>query len=289
MINLQPTLYIRSKFLIPIFLYIDDRLIECFRKSSLQNDFYKATVANYIVCEILLRLGYCINILKSVSVPSKSLVFLGFIVDSVVRCFHITDTKRGKFATLRDLCLKQLCLSVLELQQLVGRCISFMIAVPGAKFYTREMNYAIFLGIRSNSKVTMTQELKEELQALNFLDTWSGIIEWKKEKHLVMEIYTDASTYKWGGVIHFETGTHEVYDYLSDVENNSPIMILEGKALLNVLRATSDHIRGKRVDANIDNKALLHSYYNEGSKSRELKSVLKQIFNLVLHFDIVLI
>ena len=103
-----------------------------------------------------------------------------------------------------------------------------------------------------------------------------------------MEIHTDASTYKWGGVIHFETGTHEVYDYWSDVEKNSPIMILEGKALLNVLWATSDHIRGKRVDANVDNKALLHSCYNEGSKSRELNSVLKQIFNLVLHLDIVL-
>ena len=259
-INLQPTSYIRSKFLIPMFLYIDDRLIECLRKSSLQSDFDKATVANYIVCEILLRLGYCINILKSVFVPTKSPVFLGFIVDSVDRCFRITEAKKEKFATLRDLCLNKSRLSVLELQQLAGRCISFMLAVPGAKLYTREMNYAISLGIRSKSKVTMTQELREELQAWNFLDTWSGKMEWRKEKHLVIEIHTDASTYKWGGVIHFETGTHEVNDYWSDVEKKSPIMILEGKALLNVLRPIGDHIRGKRVDANVDNQALLHSY-----------------------------
>ena len=53
-----------------------------------------------------------------------------------------------------------------------------------------------------------------------------------------------------GGVIHFETGTHEVYDYWSIVEKKSPIMISEGKALLNVLQAISDRIRGKRVDAN---------------------------------------
>ena len=62
-------------------------------------------------------------------------------------------------------------------------------------------------------------------------------------------------------------------------------MILEGKALLNVLRAISDRIRGKRVDANVDNHALLLSFYNEGSKSRELNSLLKEIFNLVLQLD----
>ena len=113
-------------------------------------------------------------------------------------------------------------------------------------------------------------------------------MEWKKEKHLVMEIHTDASTYKWGGVIHFETGTQEVYDFWSEDERTSPIMVLEAEALLNVLRAISKRIRGKRVDANVDNKALFHSFYNEGSKSRALNSVFKEIFNLVLQLDIVL-
>ena len=132
-----------KKILIPMFLYIDDRLIECLRNSSLQSDFDRATVANYMVCEILLRLGYCINLLNSVFVPAQTPVFLGFIVDSVNSCFRITDAKKEKFAILRDLCLNKSRLSVLELQQLAGRCISFMLAVPGAKLYTREMNYAI--------------------------------------------------------------------------------------------------------------------------------------------------
>ena len=199
--------------------------------------------------------------------------------------FFITEAKKEKFATLRDLLR---CLSVLQLQQLTGRCISIMLEVPGDKLYTRKMNYAISLGIRSKLKVTMTQELKEELQSWNFLDTWSGKMVWKKEKHLVIEIHTDASTYKWGGGVLFETGTHEIYDYWSDVEKKFSIMILEGKVLLNVLRAIRVCIRGKRVDANVDNQALLYSFYNEGSKSLELNSLLKEIFNLVLQLYIVL-
>ena len=176
-----------------MFLYVYD--------TGLQRDFDKATVANYIVCEILLRLGYCIDILKSIFVPTQSPVFLGFIVDSVDRCYCITEAKKEKFAILRYLCLNKSRLSVLELQQSAGRCISFMLAVPGAKLYTGEINYAISLGIRSKSKVTMTQELKEELQARNFLDTWSGKMERKKEKHLVIELHTYAYTYNggWGG------------------------------------------------------------------------------------------
>ena len=149
-----------------------------------------------------------------------------------------------------------------------------MLAVPGAKLYTREMNHAIAFGIKSKSKVPLAGELREELQAWKFLDTWSGKMEWKKERHLVMEIHTDASTYK--------------YDYWSEKEQASTIMVLEAKALLNVLHAVSGRIKGKRVDANVDNLALFHSFYNEGSKSRELNGVLKTIFNLILELDIVL-
>ena len=111
-LNLQPASYIRSKFLVPMFLYIDDRLIECLRKSSLQSDFDNATVANNIVCEIILRLGYCINILKSVFVPTQAPVYLGFVVDSVNQCFRITDAKKQKFAALRDSCLSKSRISV---------------------------------------------------------------------------------------------------------------------------------------------------------------------------------
>ena len=55
-LNLQPTSYIREKFSVPIFLYIDDRLIEELRQSELICGYDRALVANYLVCEILIRL-----------------------------------------------------------------------------------------------------------------------------------------------------------------------------------------------------------------------------------------
>ena len=107
-----------------------------------------ARVACYIVCQVLVCLGYCINLSKSMFTPSQTLVFLGFIVYSANHCFRLTEEKKAKFACLREALLGGDNTSVLELQKISGKCISFMLAIPGAKLYTREMNLAIAMGIK---------------------------------------------------------------------------------------------------------------------------------------------
>ena len=176
-LNLQATSYIRKNFLIPVHLYIDDRLVEEVRQPELEAGFNSALLASYIVCEVLTRLGYCINLEKTLFTPTQSVVFLGFIVDSVNRCFRLTESKKQKFIALREECLSKNCVSVLDLQKLAGRCISFMVAVPAAKLYSREMNNAISVGIRNNSKITISENLRNELLSWRFLDNWTGKLE----------------------------------------------------------------------------------------------------------------
>ncbi|XP_063398770.1 uncharacterized protein LOC134683414 isoform X2 [Mytilus trossulus] len=74
-LNMQPTSYIRKHFSIPIFLYIDDRLVEEVRSEGIEPGIPSALLANYIVCEILTRLGYCLNLTKTIFVPTQSPVF----------------------------------------------------------------------------------------------------------------------------------------------------------------------------------------------------------------------
>lgn len=74
-INLQATSYTRRTFLIPMHLYIDDRLVEEVRNPNFEACKKSALLTNYIVCEILSRLGYCINLEKTVFLPSQSIVF----------------------------------------------------------------------------------------------------------------------------------------------------------------------------------------------------------------------
>ena len=60
-LNLRAASYIRKVFSIPLFLYIDDRLIEEIRNSMLVGE-RAAEFANYIACKVLLRLGYFLNL-----------------------------------------------------------------------------------------------------------------------------------------------------------------------------------------------------------------------------------
>ena len=91
-----------------------------------------------------------------------------------------------------DSCLSGLKIKVLDLQCLASRCISFLLVVLDAKLYTykenefsklytRKMNLAISFGLK-------TLELKEELGAWKFLDTWEGKLEWKRQRHILLEL-----------------------------------------------------------------------------------------------------
>ena len=83
----------------------------------------------------------------------------------------------------------------------LGKCISFSLAFPGAKFYIREMARAV--GRASpKGEIQLTAGLREELEFWRFLDDWDKHIPWKDEKHWVLSVSTDASLSRWAGVIH---------------------------------------------------------------------------------------
>ena len=288
-LNLQPVSYIRKSFNIPIFLYIDDRLAEEVRDSRVSQGLSSALLANYITCQILLRLGFCINLKKSLFTPTQSPTFLGFIVDSVQRCFRLTESKRSKFIELRDFCLMCDRVSVSLLQKFAGRCVSFMLAIPAAKLYTREINRGISTAIKSGGYVLMSGELREEILYWKFLDNWQGILKWKDERHLVVSMSSDSSLYKWGGRVSLpQQDDVEVSDFWPENMRHLPIMVLEAYALLNVLKAFIEYLRSSRVDANVDNSSLIAAWNNEGCRSLELNRAIKDIFSVTLKADIML-
>ena len=95
----------------------------------------------------------------------------------------------------------------------------------------------------------MSNSLLEEISTWRFLDTWTGKLEWKQEKHLSVQIYTDSFLFKWGGLIHFPEKTEEISDYWPDEMRSNHIMVLEAKALLNVLSSVKERIKHHRIDA----------------------------------------
>ena len=97
-IGMSATSYCRSLG-VPCLQYIDDRLGGSMFKNSVElkfeeDEFSLALRALYIICQVLIRLGYFINLKKSVFVPTTLLQFLGMLIDSIRLAFIIPDEKR---------------------------------------------------------------------------------------------------------------------------------------------------------------------------------------------------
>ena len=54
-------------------------------------------------------------------------------------------------------------MSVKTLQRLVGKCVSFPLAVPAALLFNREMNLAISKGMHTNRLVKIDKNLRDKI------------------------------------------------------------------------------------------------------------------------------
>ena len=98
-VGLAPNTYIRSLG-VPCSQYIDDRHV---RQLALRRDvqescgwsnFTLPDAAAFIVCFLLVSLGYFIGLSKSVAVPQTRVRFFGLLSDSVLQAFIIPEDKK---------------------------------------------------------------------------------------------------------------------------------------------------------------------------------------------------
>ena len=283
--GLAATSYCR-KLGVPCLQYIDDRMLAelGYQCGTLENRVVggkdRALRALYVVCWVLTRLGYTLGLAKCKFEPSQVLLFLGFLTDSTLLTFSLPAVKKERFASLRDQILSSGKVDVKMLQRFAGKCVSFVLAVPAARLYTREVNLGISRGIRSSRQVSVVGKLREEILHWKFLDTWSGGVVWRSEKHLQITMMTDASLYKWGGVVDFPVPV--VCGDFWENNDHRPIHIKEGLALVNTLKALSTSVMDHRVDAFVDNMALVSAWHGQGGRNSQLTDVIKELFQVTM-------
>lgn len=128
---------------IPCLLYIDDRHNGQMQIPLDKGDYTNLTTLDerrlaaaqstiFVVAYHLVRLRYFLGLSKSVLMPRKVVPYLGFLVDSTREVFHLIPDKKVKFLQLIRQTLENSFVSVKTLQRLVGKCVSFSLAVPAA-------------------------------------------------------------------------------------------------------------------------------------------------------------
>ena len=186
--------------------------------------------------------------------------YLGFLSDSSREMFHLIPEKKEKFLNLVQQTLACSAISVKSLQRLVGKCVSFSLAVPGALLFTREMNRAISKALRTSAPIKIDRTLRNEISHWLFLRTWDDPLPWRDERHIRISLATDASASRWGGSVTLSDRTIEVSDYWKEEEQHLDISTKEALALDKVLLSFSDSLENAWVDGLVDNQAVVHSW-----------------------------
>ena len=276
---------------IPCLIYIDDRHVgeiitssghwsKPFLHRTTEFSFSAASAAIYVVCYILVALGYFLGIAKCTLLPTTRLEYLGFIVDSQLQAFLLPERKLKNFAELRESILgRGKRVSVKVLQKFQGKCISFSDAVPAAKLYIRNVCAAIS-SAHGNQSVKISAALREEISHWRFLDSWTGHIPWRQEFHSQLSLACDASTSGWGAVFHNHPSQLHSRGYWSDEEVSFNISTKEALALARSLQAAPGDIKDCRVDVQTDSKVLIDTWQREGSRSVELSDAIKEVFKV---------
>lgn len=204
--------FLRSKG-IPCSLYIDDRHISQLTfpshskpsaykgLSAEQSNIAMANAAIFFTCRTCIRLGYTIGLSKSILVPSQSVPYLGFTVDSRLQSFTLLPHKKEKFLLQLKEVLAKCQVELVTLQKLAGKCMSMALAVPGARLFTNEINLAISRSSRTSRPIKLEGPLRLELEHWLFLESWSGFLPWRSERHRHIQLFSDASSFAWGGTL----------------------------------------------------------------------------------------
>ena len=287
-IGLAATCFVRSLG-VPCSQYIDDRHIGQLRLPHSQlppsfSGFQLAEMAAYIACVTFISLGYFIGIKKSCLIPSVAVRFLGYICDSEKQAFLLPQEKRDKFATLREGILSHKTVSLKNIQKFAGKTTSFALLVPAAKLFTNTTYQTISRGVkRANTQLRISPELRRELLHWRFLDSWEGFLPWKSERHIHLTMHSDASFSGWGGCLNFPgQPPMQSRGLWSEATRCLPIAVKEAQALFNTLESLCSDTHNARIDAFVDNMALLHSWERQVSKSSAMSDILKDIFSFTL-------
>jgi hypothetical protein len=153
------------------------------------------------------------------------------------------------------------------------------------------MNAAIAGGQRTSHRlIALKGELREEISYWLFLEGWDDPVTWRDERHVRVSIATDASLTGWGAIL-LTPHREEISDYWTDEQFVWGIAAKEATAVDKALMAFSDKLFNARVEAFVDNKAVVDAWNNQGGRSLELNMALKRLFfttsklNLSLHMS----
>ncbi|KAM9971002.1 hypothetical protein ACTFIR_002867 [Dictyostelium discoideum] len=170
---LRPVLRMLRDINVSVIAYLDDLLIVGSTKEECLSNLKKTM-------DLLVKLGFKLNLEKSVLEPTQSITFLGLQIDSVsMKLLVPKEKKKSVIKEIRNF-LKLDCCSPRKLAGLKGKLIALKDAVIPFRLYTRQTNkfHSQCLTLANgdwDQSFPIPQEVKSEISHwLTVLNQWNG-------------------------------------------------------------------------------------------------------------------
>ena len=254
-------------------IYIDDLI-------NLHRSFTTCSENTQTIINMLKRLGFMINIKKSVTTPSKNIEFLGFLIDSETMTIRLTVNKKQAIC---DLCKHILTLQVVKIRtvaKLIGKLTSSFIGVMYGPLHYRYLDNDKSIAVKTNKgnynkNMVLSQPAKEDIKwwMENIMESYNNIGCGNTSPSIT--ITTDASKTGWGGTV----SGHRTHGLWTHDESLEHINVLELKAVLFSVTSLLVSLENTNVMIMCDNTTAVHTINNMGTcRSLECHAVVLDIW-----------
>lgn len=258
--------------------FIDDTLM-CSASFSGCLDCIHSTV------ELLMKLGFCVNVEKSVLMPTKSIEYLGNVIDSEKMIVTLPVRRKERILLGCRQLISKTHDRIREVARVIGLLVAAIPAVELGKLHYRNLESAKITALERSCGNFDKQMLITDVMKIDLM-WWIEHVETQHRRiiHPGTEIvlYTDASDLGWGGCLYHQS----VNGRWTEEEIRLHINARELKAVFFTLKSFAKEIRGKHIKVFCDNTTAVN-YINEmgGTKSMACNSVCIDIWNWCLNND----
>jgi hypothetical protein len=257
---------------ISLMIYLDDLLLLALKAQKL-------IIQTKFVIQVLEALGFIVNRNKSSLIPATSIIYLGFLLDSVAMQIKVPKEKMVKLQQTVRSTLEKSQVSVRDLSRIIGRLNSLSAAVVPGHLHSRRLETIQKLNLRNQGyegTVEVNQDVKKELLWwLENLPQFNGRSLAPPTPSIIIK--TDSSLFKWGAV------SEEVmisYDW--PASDTSHINVKELKAAVLAFNAFVPRrfLKETTVQLVMDNCCAVHVINNLGStRNEELTELASELWH----------
>ena len=217
-----------------------------------------------LICKMMQELGFVIHPHKTTFIPSTTLEYLGFIIDTIAMTVSLPLSKKEVIIDLAKEILRESCVTIRLIARLLGLFTSSFIAVSYGPLHYRNIerdktkalakhkgDYDKHMSLSHNSKTEITWWIQNVMGASKPI--------FRPNPHLV--ITTDACLTGWGAC---RDGERTGGLFLDSGEDTS-INVLEARAVLFGLQSLCDNESNIHIKILSDNSPTVGALNNMGS------------------------